>query len=295
MSATQLARLVTAVERHAPVDGDYETDITRLAFYRSSTQTEHSAVTYVPSLCVIVQGAKEIIVGGEQYRYDPAQSLLVSVDLPAASRIVQASPDQPCLALRIEIDSADVGELLAEGTSVPPGTSERGLAVIPVESQLLDAVTRLVNLLDTPQDIRALAPLILREITHRLLTGPQGFRLRQIAMAGAPAFRIARAIRWLKDHFADPLKVESLADQVGMSTSSFHLHFKNVTTMTPLQYQKRIRLQEARNLMIGERLDAADAAFRVGYESPSQFSREYRRMFGAPPRQNISAITADQA
>jgi len=163
----------------------------------------------------------------------------------------------------------------------------------PVEPPLLDAVTRLVALLDSPQDVEPLAPLVLREITYRLLTGPQGSRLRQIASAGAPAQRIAKAIRWLKDNFAEPLRIEALAKHVRMSPSAFHLHFKGVTAMSPLQYQKRLRLQEARRLMLGEGLDAAEAAFRVGYESPSQFSREYRRMFGAPPRQDVAALRVE--
>ena len=163
----------------------------------------------------------------------------------------------------------------------------------PVDPPLLDAVSRLVALLDSPQDIVPLAPLVLREITYRVLAGPQGSRLRQIASAGAPAHRIARAIRWLKDHFADPLRIESLAKHVRMSPSALHLHFKGVTAMSPLQYQKRLRLQEARRLMLGNGLDAAEAAFRVGYESPSQFSREYRRMFGAPPRQDVVALKVE--
>jgi AraC-like DNA-binding protein len=162
-----------------------------------------------------------------------------------------------------------------------------------VGPSLLDAVARLVALLDSPQDIVPLAPLVLREITYRLLAGPQGLRLRQIASAGAPAHRIARAIRWLKDHFSDPLRVESLAKRVGMSPSAFHLHFKGVTALSPLQFQKKLRLQEARRLMLGDGLDAADAAFRVGYESPSQFSREYRRMFGAPPRQDVAVLQVE--
>ena len=249
---------------------------------------------YVPALCIVVQGAKEVVVGGEAYRYDAARSLLVSVDLPASTRVVEASPERPCLAIRISLDLTVVGELLADGTAAPPpGPPARGLAVTPVEPPLLDAVARLVALLDSPQDIGPLAPLVLREITYRVLAGPQGSRLRQIASAGAPAQRIALAIRWLKDHFAEPLRVESLARRVGMSPSAFHLHFKGVTALSPLQYQKRLRLQEARLLMLGEGLDAAGAAFRVGYESPSQFSREYRRMFGAPPRQDVAALTAE--
>jgi AraC-like DNA-binding protein len=165
--------------------------------------------------------------------------------------------------------------------------------VTPVETPLLDAVTRLVALLDSPLDIVPLAPLVLREITYRVLTGPQGSRLRQISSAGAPAQRIARAVRWLKDHFADPVRIESLGKHVRMSPSAFHLHFKGVTAMSPLQYQKRLRLQEARRLMLGEGLDAAEAAFRVGYESPSQFSRAYRRLFGAPSRQDVAALQVE--
>jgi AraC-like DNA-binding protein len=157
----------------------------------------------------------------------------------------------------------------------------------------MDAVGRLVALLDAPRDIETLAPLVLREVTYRVLTGPQGARLRQVAAVGAPGQRIARAVRWLKDHFADPLRVESLARQARMSLSGFHQHFKEVTGLSPVQYQKWLRLHEARRLMLGEGLDAAEAAFRVGYESPSQFSREYRRMFGAPPRRDVVALQAE--
>jgi AraC-like DNA-binding protein len=249
---------------------------------------------YEPSLCVVAQGAKEVLLADETYRLDPAGSLLVSVDLPVAARVVEASPRRPYLAVRLALDPAVVGDLLADGTTAPPlGPPARGLAVTPVEPPLLDAVSRLVALLDSPQDVGPLAPLVLREITYRVLTGPQGSRLRQIASAGAPAQRIARAIRWLKDHFADPLRIESLARHVRMSPSAFHLHFKSVTALSPLQYQKRLRLQEARRLMLGEGLDAAEAAFRVGYESPSQFSREYRRLFGAPPRQDVAALKVE--
>ncbi len=184
-----------------------------------------------------------MILAGETYRLDPAQSLLVSVDLPVEARVVEASAGFPYLAARISLDPAVVGELLAEGAAAPPtGPSARGLAVSPVGMSLLDAVSRLVALLDTPPDTAPLAPLVLREITYRLLTGPQGSRLRQIASAGAPAYRIARAIRLLKENFAEPLRVESLARQVGLSPSAFHLHFKGVTALSPLQYQKRLRL-----------------------------------------------------
>lgn len=293
MNSPALKALVAAVRQHAKAEEMVGTAIPELKLSWFAAPTELTAIVYEPCLCVIAQGSKAVLLAGESYRMDPAEFLLVSVDVPVDARVVEATPGKPYVGLTISLDPKVVGELLADGTDVSStGPSERGLAVTPIEPQLLDAVTRLVALLDAPRDIRPLAPLVLREITHRVLTGPQGLRLRQIALAGAPAYRIAQAVRWLKDHFADPLKIESLAEQVGLSTSSFHLHFKNVTAMTPLQYQKRMRLQEARSLMLGEKLDAAQAAFRVGYESPSQFSREYRRMFGAPPRQDIAALVA---
>jgi AraC-type transcriptional regulator N-terminus len=193
-----LTGLAAAVERHTAADGLYDTAVPGLTLFRSSAPSDHDEVVYVPCLCVIAQGAKEVVVGGQAYRYDPAQSLLVSVDLPAATRVVEASPGQPCLAVRIGLDSAGVGELLADGVTAPPlGPPARGLGVTPVEPPLLGAVT-----------------------------------LRQIAAAGAPAHRIARAIGWLKDHFAEPARVEALARRVGLSPSAFHLHFKAVTGLS---------------------------------------------------------------
>jgi len=286
--------LAATVERHTGADGDCQTAIPGLWLYRSSTPSEEHAVVYVPSLCVVAQGAKEVVVGGQAYRYDPAQSLLVSVDMPALTHVADATADRPCLAIRIPIDPAVVGELLADGSAIPPlGRPVRGLGVIDLEPALLDAVGRLLGLLDAPDEIPALAPLVLREITFRLLVGPGGARLRQIAAAGAPAQRVARAIRWLRDHFAEPLRIVALAKHAGMSPSALHLHFKNMTALSPLQYQKRLRLQEARRLMAGEGLDAGEAAFRVGYESQSQFGREYRRQFGESPRRDIAALKAE--
>jgi AraC-like DNA-binding protein len=291
VTTTELAKLASAIERRTTADGGYETAVPALRLSRFSAPSDLNALVYEPCLCVVAQGAKEVFLADEAYRLDPAQSLLVSVDLPVAARVVEASPGRPYLAVRLALDPAVVGEFLADGTAAPPlGPPARGLAVTPAEPPLLDAVGRLVALLDSPRDVEPLAPLVLREITYRVLTGPQGSRLRQIASAGAPAQRIARAIRWLKDHFADPLRIDSLARHVRMSPSALHLHFKGVTAMSPLQYQKRLRLQEARRLMLGEGIDAAEASFRVGYESPSQFSREYRRMFGAPPRRDVAAL-----
>ena len=294
MQHNELTTLATTIQRHATRDASINSVIPELKLSCFTTPTEMTSLVYEPCLCLIAQGAKEVVLAGEAYRMDPAQFLLVSVDLPVDARVLEATDTQPYVGLQITLDPRVVGELLADGSTVTAaGPSARGLAVTEVEPPLFNAIARLVDLLETPGDIRPLAPLILREITHRVLTGPQGLRLRQIALAGAPAYRIARAIRWLKDHFADPLRIESLADQVGMSISAFHQHFKNVTAMTPLQYQKRMRLQEARNLMLSEKLEAAEAAFRVGYESPSQFSREYRRLFGAPPRQDIATLSAE--
>ncbi|QDV69948.1 HTH-type transcriptional activator RhaS [Rosistilla carotiformis] len=291
MNSQQLKTLVSVVRRHSTANKSVSSAIPELKLSSFSAPTEMTALIYDPCLCFVAQGGKEVVLADEAYRMDEGQFLLVSVDLPVDARVIEASSSKPYFGLQISLDPRVVGDLLADGSTVSTtGPSERGLAVTLVQPQLLDAVSRLVALLDAPQDIGPLGPLVLREITHRVLTGPQGMRLRQIALAGAPAYRIAQAIRWLKDHFADPLRIESLAEQVGLSVSSFHLHFKSVTAMTPLQYQKRIRLQEARSLMLGERLDAAEAGFRVGYESPSQFSREYRRMFGAPPRQDVDAV-----
>jgi AraC-like DNA-binding protein len=285
---------VTAIERHAPADGVRDMALPGLTLARRPTPTDPVAVVVEPSLCIVAQGAKEVYLAGEAYRYDPAHSLLVSVDLPISARVVEASHARPCLAVRVCLDPSVVGELLADCPDAPPpGPPARGLDVSPVEPQLLDAVGRLVALLDSPRTIWPLAPLVLREITYRVLAGSQGVRLRQIAAAGAPAQRIARAVRWLRDNFAGPLRVEWLARQARMSLSGFHQHFKGVTGLSPIQYQKRLRLHEARRLMLGERLDAAEAAFRVGYESPSQFSREYRRMFGAPPRRDVVAYRRD--
>jgi AraC-like DNA-binding protein len=286
--------LAFAVERHTEADGNRETAVPGLALYRASYTSAHDVTVYEPSLCVVIQGAKEVLVGGQAFRYDPSYCLLVSVDLPATSRVIEASPRRPCLAVRIALDLKVVGELLAETTSAASSPeSKTGLALAPLDTRLLDAVERLVALLDSPQDIRPLAPLIKREITYRLLAGPQGARLRQIASAGAPAYRISQAILWLKSHFNESISVEALAKRVGLSPSSLHQHFKGMTAMSPLQYQKQLRLQEARRLLLGESLDAADAAYRVGYESPSQFSREYHRMFGAPPRKDVSALKAN--
>ncbi len=294
MEMDELARLVAAIERHSPTDGICRTPVPGLILARLLNPSEPNSLVVDPSLCIVAQGAKEVLLGSEVYSYDPAHLLLVSVDLPISVRVVEATPARPCLAIRLSLDPLLVGELVADCPDTKPHvTPARGVEVSPVEPRLLDAVGRLVALLDTPQSLAALVPLVIREITYRVLSGPQGARLRQIATAGAPAQQIARAIRWLREHFAEPLRGESLARHANMSLSGFHKHFKAVTGLSPLQYQKHLRLQEARRLMLGERVDAATAAFRVGYESPSQFSREYRRLFGESPRRDVVAFRAE--
>ena len=290
-----LAELAAGIERRTGSDGVHPTEASALTLYRTSAPSEPLCAVYEPSLCIVAQGAKVVLLGEEKYRYDPAHFLLVSVDLPIAGQVIKASKAAPYLGLRVALDPAMIAEFLAGGAKPEAGGPCRGLAVSPLDAPLLDAVCRLVDLLDHPRDLGALAPLLLKEITYRLLTGAQGARLRQIAADGGPAGRIAAAIRQLKDRYSQTLRVESLAREARMSASAFHQHFKNVTAMSPLQYQKRLRLQEARRLMLGEGLDAAAAAFRVGYESPSQFNREYRRHFGAPPRRDVAALQGGSA
>ena len=295
MLDAKLAELAGRIDRCAGGDGVHATAIAGLELFRGSAATEPVGVVYAPALCLLARGRKRVFLGDEVYIYDPANFLLVSVALPLIAQVVEASPAEPYLAVRVDLDLAAVGEILMDAdlgdspAAEPPG---RGIAVSTVDLPLLDAVTRLVALLDTPGDIGVLAPLVRREIIYRLLTGEQGPRLRRIAAEGGQAGRIARAIDWLRHNFARPLSVEEIARGVQMSPSSFHHHFKAVTALSPLQYQKRLRLHEARRLMLGDGLDAAAAGYRVGYESPSQFSRDYRRAFGESPRRDVARLRA---
>jgi len=277
-------------QRSDGIDGTYPTTaIPGLTLYRRSDASPPTSILYEPALCVIAQGAKRVTLGDREYRYDAARYLLVTADVPAMARVVAATPQAPYLALKLLLDPLEVGEVVAQlgAEQAPPA---RALAVSALDPALLDSVIRLVELADNPQDAQVLAPLVRREITYRLLIGPEGPRLRQIVSGRDQGQRVTRALRWLKAHYSEPLRVEALAKQAAMSPSALHRHFKAVTALSPLQYQKRLRLQEARRLMLGEALDAAEASFKVGYESPSQFSREYRRLFGAPPRRDIEAL-----
>jgi len=292
-SATQLrATLAQTVARAATCEGEVATPVPHLLLFRREEVTQPCACLIEPSVVLVVQGTKQVLVGDVAYPYDVDHFLVTSLDLPATSQVIDASQAQPCLGLVLKLDLQVIAELIAHGGITPPAerNSERGLSLGSVTLPLLEAFKRLVDLLDEPEAIPVLSPLIQREILFRLLNSDQGARLWQIASSGSQSQRIARAIDWLKLNFAQPLRVPELAERVQMSASSLHHHFRQLTAMSPLQYQKWLRLHEARRLMVNEHLDAASAAFRVGYESPSQFSREYSRLFGSPPRRDVDTL-----
>jgi len=255
---------------------------------RSVALVPMHAVT-MPAFCVIAQGSKEVLLGDSRYRYDPLHYLLATIQLPSVQQVLEASPARPYLGLRLDLEPALVGATMAEmADSVPQGSSDvRAVDVSPLDANLLDACVRLVRLVDEPAEARMLAPLITREIIYRLLMGAQGGRLRHIARLGGSTPHIARAVERIRQDFDQPLRMERIARELGMSVSGFHHHFKAVTAMSPLQFQKRLRLEEARRLMLGEDLDAASAAFRVGYNDASHFNREYKSLFGAPPMRDV--------
>jgi AraC-like DNA-binding protein len=258
---------------------------------RSSTLKKLHSVSN-PAFCVIAQGSKEVFLGNERYQYDPAHYLLFTAELPVASQVIDASPEQPYLSLRLELDPTLVGSVMVEaGRPSPQNHADaRAINVSALDAGLLDAVVRLVRLLDSPGEARFLAPLITREIVYRLLMGEQAGRLRYIAVLGGHTHRIVRAIERLRKEFDQPLRVDDIARELGMSVSGFHHHFKAVTAISPLQFQKQLRLQEARRLMLGEHLDAASAGYRVGYDDASHFNREYKRLFGSPPMRDVERL-----
>ncbi|MGZ3667337.1 MAG: AraC family transcriptional regulator [Ktedonobacterales bacterium] len=288
--------LVERIARAVRADGTAQ-PLHGLHLARSSRPLEplHSVVE--PSLCVIAQGSKEVLLGESRYRYDPAHYLLATVELPRVSQVLEASREQPYLSLRLDLAPALVSSVLVEAGysshSSPPGPADmRAIAVSPVDVHLLDATVRLVRLLDSPADACVLLPLVTREIIYRLLIGEQGGRLRHLAFVGGYTPRIARAIERLRQGFDQPLRIEQMARELGMSVSGLHHHFKAVTAMSPLQFQKRLRLLEARRLMLGEDLDAARAAYRVGYRDASHFNREYKSLFGVPPMRDVQRLRA---
>jgi AraC-like DNA-binding protein len=268
------------------------TAIPGLILARLEKPSEPVSIMFEPRVCLIAQGAKRVQLGDDAYVYDPHHFLLTSVDLPTFVQVIKASPEKPYLGLVMKIDQREISQLMVDSNLPPPRPqhSSRGIATGEVTVPMLTAFQRLIELLDEPKDIPILAPVIEREIFYRLLVGDQGVRLRQMASTGSQSQQIARAIDWLKGNFTRPLRIDDLAAQVNMSTSTFHHHFRAVTAMSPLQYQKWLRLNEARRLLLAENQDATTAAFQVGYESPSQFSREYSRLFGAPPLRDITNL-----
>jgi AraC-like DNA-binding protein len=282
--------MASIVGRFATTDGEYKTGIDNLFFNRRSAPTQPLHTAQWPCFALVVQGAKSLSLGSEIYRYSVGDYLVVSIDLPVASRVTEASPDRPHFGLGLAITPNGLTEALGRFAPVgPPVVAQdmRGVAVNTAPADLLDATLRLLRLLERPADIPFLAPLIEQEILYRLLTGPCGPRLLQISLTETPGNRIARAIAWLRTNFAQPLRIEDLAASVGMSASSLHHLFKALTAMTPMQYQKQLRLHEARRLMLMERLDVGTAGYNVGYQSPSQFSREYSRLYGLSPLQDV--------
>lgn len=288
----QVGELAALIGRFATSDGVHATPIPRLNLIRSSQPTEPLHVLHEPALCLIAQGRKQVMLGSEIYRYDAAQYLVVSIDLPVVGQVIEATPEEPYLCVKLELDPAAIGALMLEaapalGQETRPGP---GLMLSPVTPALLDAAVRLARLLASPADIPVLAPLAEREILYRLLTGGQADRLRQIAMAESKLQQVNRAIGWIKRNYREAFSIEIVAAEARMSPSALHQHFKAVTAMSPLQYQKQLRLQEARRLILANAYDAASAGFEVGYDSPSQFSREYSRLFGAPPLRDAARL-----
>jgi AraC-like DNA-binding protein len=284
--------LVERMARALPEDGVLEAS-PGFFLARSSKQTEPILSLHEPSFCFVAQGGKKVLLGEEVFRYDPWHYLIFTVDLPVAFQVEEASEGRPYLGLRLDLDPTLVASVMMESGVETKRADARvkAMDVSPVDADLLDAVVRLVRLLDKPGEQKMLTPLITREIVYRLLAGGQGARLGHlVASSGGDARRISRAIGRLREHYNEPLKIEDIAREMGMSVSGFHHHFKSVTAMSPLQFQKQIRLQEARRLMLGEDLDAASAGVRVGYEDPSYFSRDYKKLFGAPPHRDIARL-----
>lgn len=289
--------LVRTIDRWTTGLQDWSTPIPDLAFFRRDAPTPPGLCHVPPSVVVAVQGRKRMLVGEAAYAYDSNHFLVASHDVPASSEVLEASPERPCVGLVLKLDLRILAELVTQSSLPPPRdrSAQSGMARGALTPILLDCFGRLTALLDEPEAIPALAPLVSRELHYRLLTSDQAGRLRQLASVGSQSHLVTRAIDWLKANYAAPLRIEELAERVHMSASSLHHHFRQLTAMSPLQYQKWLRLNEAKRLMLNDGFDAARAAFQVGYESPSQFSREYARLFGAPPKRDVIGLQSKAA
>ncbi|WP_211746230.1 AraC family transcriptional regulator [Paenibacillus sp. Marseille-Q4541] len=288
----QQVELTELIERHSGQDGVYETAIPSLFFIRLSRVADPVHRVYKPSLCFIAQGLKHVLLSQELFEYGPSHYLISSTNLPVKGHVIKASSDVPYLSLRLEFTPKQIIEVLkdAQIEITLQENTQRAMFVGEMESSIMDSLVRLARLLDNPKDIPFLAPIYKREILYHLLQGNHGVALAQMAMEGSSAYRISEAIEHIVHNIAKPLRIEELAELANMGISTFHRHFKEITAMSPIQYQKQLRLQEARRLLISEPTDATEVAFRIGYESASQFSREYSRMFGFPPRADIKQL-----
>jgi len=288
--ATKVVQLIGSAEKLA-------TAIPRLTLHRRTAPTAACPITYEPSVIVVPQGRKQVQIGSEALTYDSSRYLLTSVDLPTVARVIEASADVPCLAVTLKLDIAIVREFLSreEFHTLDASPESPAMSTGPITAEFLSAWCRLLDLLSNPEDIPFLSGLVEREIVYRILRGPEGARLRAIATLGDQSHRTAKAIAWIKANYARPLRVEELARVAGMAVSTLHHHFRALTAMSPLQYQKQIRLQAARARMLADDVDAATVAFEVGYESASQFNREYSRLFGQPPVRDIRTLRSPSA
>lgn len=285
-------RLAFLVSDKTQADGDYTTPIPELMLYRRSAVTDPMPCIYGLGLGLAVQGGKRVTLGDEIFDYGPGQSLLNSVDLPVVSYVTKATNEEPYLGLRLALDAKIIAQIAAEMdfTSHFKAISARAMSVVQLDEGLLDAITRLVSLLNEPHLIPLVTPLIQQEIIVRLLHGDHGPALRYLVASGSPSQQIAKVLTWLKLHYTESISMDDLALKAHMSPSTFRQHFRGVTGMSPLQYLKNLRLQDARQWMLNEGMDAGSAAMRVGYESSSQFNREYTRLFGAPPLRDIKRV-----
>lgn len=285
--------LARRIERFAPHDGAFPTRVPGLVLFRVSQPSPGVRHTVQkPGLCLVAQGSKTIILDRETFEYDEARMLVYSVDMPVGACVVRASPDEPYLGMRLDLDSRRIAELAMKvyPGGAPRGGEMRAVAVAASDAGIVEAAARLIGLMVRPAEADLIAPLVVDEILIRLLRGPLGPRVAQIGQEDSRLHRVGNAVTWLRDHFAEAVEVERLSRMVSMSPTSFHQHFKSVTSMSPLQYQKVLRLQEARRLMLVESVDAGIAARRVGYASASQFSREYGRHFGVPPLKDVGRL-----
>ncbi|MCQ9390383.1 AraC family transcriptional regulator [Pseudomonas viridiflava] len=287
-----LEKLIDVISRHARTDGMHTTPVAGVSLVRSGAPTVPMPVVYEPTLCLIVQGRKQVAAGALSYVYDASTYLVASVDMPVMGSVIEASEALPYLCLVLDLDMTILSELalrhpdISEKSDLPTA----GIELNATTPELLDAAARLAGLLDTPQNIDALAPLIIREMLYRLLSESGNGIVRQLARADSRLRQIAKAIAWMREHYRQGCRIDDIAELAGMSRSTFHAHFKAVTSMSPLEFRSQLRLQEARRLMVAEAVDAAGAGYQVGYESPSQFSRDYVRLFGLPPARDASRL-----